>query len=216
MISVAPHPLLDVRAFYTHFPKALGHYSDAELSTIRLFFGPSTKGPLSLIETKGLIRDLLRNKGFSPSGRNKPAHEYLDKAVEKGWFTESSGINAAVDTCNVISLHSKLPISVLDKSKLNTPLQLRCCEAGTVYPFNPSGQLLKAGGLLSLHDSKGPTASPVKDAQRSKTDESTIHTLSVIWSHVALREHTDDTEEWYKALLTELGAQVQPIRLIMQ
>jgi hypothetical protein len=216
MISVAPHPLLDVRAFYTHFPKALGGYSDAELSTIRLFFGPSKKVPISFVETKGLIRDLLRTNGFSPSGRNKPAHEYLDKAIEKGWFTESSGINAAVDVCNVISLHSKLPISVLDKSKISPPLLLRCCDAGTVYPFNPSGQLLKAGGLLSLHDAKGPTASPVKDAQRSKTDKNTTDTLSIIWSHRALNEHTDNTEAWYKALLIELGAQIHPIQLIMQ
>ena len=61
--------------------------------------------------SKLLVRNLLRHGGFKPSGRSKPASEYLISAVEKGRL---GSINAAVDCCNVASLHSGLPISVVD------------------------------------------------------------------------------------------------------
>lgn len=54
------------------------------------------------------VRDLLREGGFKPSGRSKPASEYLAGVDSLG------GINPVVDACNAASLHSGLPISVVD------------------------------------------------------------------------------------------------------
>lgn len=215
MITQDPHPLLYLQAFRCQFPNPIGEYSEEALKPIRAFFTTDKHSPLQTIETKTIIRNLLRYGGFSPSGRNKPAHEYLNKAIEKGWFTPNKGINAAVDACNVASLHSALPISVVDTSKITPPLHIRCCPKDTSYPFNPSGQILKADGLLSMWDTLGPSASPVKDSQRSKTSEQTVSTISIIWSHIELQQHADATALWYQNLLSTLGAtiEVMPIQV---
>jgi DNA/RNA-binding domain of Phe-tRNA-synthetase-like protein len=206
MIVQTPHPLLYARAFRTDFSVPLGKFTDDDLKEVRSYFSLNCQTPLTSRDTKKQIRDLLRHGGFSPSGRNKPAHEYLHKAIEKGWFSKEKGINAAVDVCNVVSLHSSLPISVIDCSKVVEPLKITCCVKGTQYPFNPSGQILKADGLLAMCDSSGPSASPVKDSQRSKTDERTSQTLSIIWGHAELKSHVDETHAWYQDLLSSIGA----------
>ena len=56
------------------------------------------------------MRDLLRHSGFKPTGRSKPASEYLIKATEQGAL---SSINVAMDACNAVSLHIVLPINVV-------------------------------------------------------------------------------------------------------
>ena len=56
-------------------------------------------------------RDVLRNGKYKPTGRGKPAAEYLVRAAGEG---KLGSINLAVDLCNVVSLHSGLPISVVD------------------------------------------------------------------------------------------------------
>src|SRR5262245_38786006 len=110
MLTVAPHPLLDLRAFTTTFPRPLGEMPSP----------PELQAPLALDAAtpvhsahagREAVRDLLRHGGFKPTGRSKPASEYLLKAVRDGLLTS---INLAVDACNVVSLHSGLPISVVD------------------------------------------------------------------------------------------------------
>ena len=157
---------------------------------------------------------MLRHGGFGPSGRNKPAHEYLSKAIEKGWFSTDSGINAAVDVCNVVSLHSGLPISVVDFDQLKPPLALQLCPRDCTYPFNPSGQILKASGLLALWDQQGPSASPVKDSQRSKTSDKCSFTLTIVWGHKDLKSHTDATVDWHQSLLKSLGCELEDVSII--
>ena len=214
MIRLNPHPSLYPLAFHSRFPNPLGEYSESDLSHIRHFFQSHIDTPLSAIDTKKRVRDMLRHGGFSPSGRNKPAHEYLSKAIEKGWFSPFSGINAAVDCCNVISLHAALPISVVDVHKIEVPLQIRLCPSDCTYPFNPSGQMLKAGGLIALWDAQGPSATPVKDSQRSKTDARSTQTLSIIWGHQALKAHVDAAHDWYQDLLRPLGADLKAVPIV--
>lgn len=149
------------------------------------------------------VRDLLRHGGFKPTGRNKPASEYLIKAVEKEIL---SSINAAVDCCNVVSLHSGLPISVVDLDKLTEPLSVAVAPADSEYIFNATGQVLKLDGLLCLFDSEGPCANAVKDCQRTKTDETTTRTLSVIWGTNSLPGRAAEVKEWYESLLASAGA----------
>jgi len=64
------------------------------------------------------VRALLRQGGFKPTGRSKPASEYLLKAVRENLL---SSINVAVDACNIVSLHSGLPISVVDLDRTREP-----------------------------------------------------------------------------------------------
>ena len=139
----------------------------------------SAPTPPSIDEAvKSAVRSLLRWGGHKPSGRGRPASESLAKAVEEGrWPT----ITPLVDCCNLLSLQSGLPISVLDAGKLQAPLEVRVGRPEEEYVFNPSGQVLSLKGLPLVADASGPTGSPVKDAQRSKVDENTEEHLILVW-----------------------------------
>src|SRR6185369_7766563 len=103
-LTVEPHPLLDLRAFVTVFPRPLGEMPPAP--DLAALLSPDTAGPMtSSDEIREAVRALLRHGGFKPTGRSKPASEYLLKAVREGMLVS---INLAVDICNVVSLHSGL------------------------------------------------------------------------------------------------------------
>ena len=216
MILIDNHPLACIRIFRSFFPASLGSVED--LSGIRKYFiSPSEQLPIyPNPELKGIIRDLLRHGGFKPSGRSKPASEYLLKALEKEWFSPEKGINAAVDCCNVISLHSGLPVSVIDEDKASPPWRISICPDETRYPFNPSGQVINASGLLALCDSQGPSATPVKDSQRTKTHDGTTQTLSVIWGSTECESQVERALEWYRQLLNNLGIQTELVATEMR
>src|SRR6185437_16056779 len=122
----------------------------------------------------------------------------LLKAVREGSLWS---INVAVDACNVVSLHSGLPISVVDLDRTREPLRVGLAMAGASYVFNASGQTIDLGGLLCLFDAEGPCANAVKDAQRTKTTPQTRKTLSVVWGTTALPGRAAKAEEWYRSLL---------------
>ena len=205
MLTLDPHPLLDLRAFITIFPRVLGETpSSPELWAL---LAPGAAAPLQSDEAvREAVRSLLRRGGFKPTGRNKPASEYLLKAVREGLL---SPINAAVDACNAASFHSGLPISVVDLDRTREPLRVGVAPAGASYIFNASGQTIDLGGLLCLFDADGPCANAVKDAQRTKTGADTRRTLSLIWGTAALPGRAARTEEWYRALLEQHGATTQ-------
>lgn len=202
MLTVPAHPLLDLQAFITEFPRPLADLPSPPelLAGLALEFG---EAPLRSDDAvRAAVRDLLRSGGFKPTGRSKPASEYLLKAAAEGL----AGINAAVDACNVASLHSGLPISVVDLERVTPPLRVETAAPGSSYVFNRSGQTIDIGGLLVLADAEGPCAGPVKDSQRSKTGPETTRTLSLVWGSVALPGRALQTATWYRALLHSLGA----------
>jgi DNA/RNA-binding domain of Phe-tRNA-synthetase-like protein len=114
-------------------------------------------------------------------------------------------INAAVDVCNLVSLHSGLPISVVDLDLLSGAPRVQVAPAGTTYIFNPSGQTIDASHLLALYDDVGPSGTPVKDAQRTKTHPGTRATLSIVWGTRALPGRTEIATRWYRALLAAIS-----------
>jgi len=207
MLTIDPHPLLDLRAFVTTFPRPLGEMpSPAELVALLSLEAPA---PLHSDDAvREAVRHLLRQGGFKPTGRSKPASEYLIRAVGEGKLTS---INVAVDVCNVVSLHSGLPISVADLDKSREPFRVGVAPAGSSYVFNASGQTIDVGGLLCLFDADGPCANAVKDAQRTKTGESTRRTLSLVWGTVALPGRVAEAEAWYRALLERHGAATESV-----
>jgi DNA/RNA-binding domain of Phe-tRNA-synthetase-like protein len=201
MLAVDPHPLLRLRAFVTDFPRTLGEMG-APLDLRRPAPMASDDG------VRAAVRDLLRHGGFKPTGRSKPASEYLLKAVEGGTL---SPINVAVDACNLVSLHSGLPISVVDLEKAAPPLRVGLAPEGASYVFNASGQTIDLGGLLCLFDAVGPCANAVKDAQRTKTGQYTKRTLSIVWGPASLAAHVDEATMWYRRLLAESGAKTTEV-----
>jgi DNA/RNA-binding domain of Phe-tRNA-synthetase-like protein len=188
-IRLVPHPLLELGAFLA-----------------RLHAQPRAPEPIApgLDErVKNSVRDLLRHGGFKPSGRSKPASEYLVAAhAENRW----PRINPLVDICNVVSLKSGLPISLVDADKVQGELSIQIAPAGTTYVFNPSGQVIDASGLVCLYDAEGPTGTPVKDAQRTKTDDETKNVIVIVWGTNALPGRTAETVQWYRELLAPYAA----------
>lgn len=205
-LTLEAHPLLDAAAFTATFPSALGAMGPTSLPALLSATAPA---PLqSSDEVRAAVRDLLRHGGYKPTGRGKPASEYLIRAVSEGAL---SSINPAVDACNVVSLHSGLPISVVDLDRARAPFRIAVAPAETTYVFNASGQTIDVEGLLCLFDADGACANAVKDAQRTKTTHETTRTLSVIWGSKTLAGRTARALTWYGDLLTGLGANVEVI-----
>jgi DNA/RNA-binding domain of Phe-tRNA-synthetase-like protein len=208
-IGVQPHSLLDVGAFVTRFAQPLRDVPTAP--ELRALAAPGAVAPLASSENvRTEVRNLLRAGGFKPAGRSKPASEYLVGAVAEGRFP---AINAAVDACNVVSLHSGLPISLVDLDLIAGALVVQIAPGGTTYVFNPSGQLIDASGLICLFDAQGPTGTPVKDAQRTKTHDGTRATISIVWGTTALPGRTQDTTRWYRELVERCGAATEDVAI---
>ena len=206
-ISIDPHPLLDPAILQTIWPKTLSAIST--LPDLTTWFSDQARPPMDRPEeVKPTVRDLLRCGGFKPSGRSKPACEYLIGAVEKG---KMSSINPAVDCCNVVSLYAGLPISVVDANLGRGPWRIGIADPDTEYVFNPSGQVISIGGLISLFDADGPCGGPVKDSQRTKTHPGTTETLSIVWGTQSLPGRTQAAAAWYRSLMESLGAKVEVI-----
>lgn len=209
-LPVAPYPGLAVGAFTTAFPAPLGALPSPPWLT-DLLRRDAAEAPLTRDEdVRTAVRDLLRRRGYKPTGRGKPASEYLVRAAEEGAL---GSINAAVDACNAVSLHSGLPISVVDLDRAAPPFRIDVGGEGVSYVFNSAGQEIRLDGLLCLFDAEGPCANAVKDSQRTKTDADTRRTLSIVWAPEAYRARLDEAVGWYRALLARLGATTELVEV---
>jgi DNA/RNA-binding domain of Phe-tRNA-synthetase-like protein len=201
-LHVEPHPLLRVAAFVSELPAPLGDLPTppALLALLRL----DAAAPLARDEAlRTAVRDLLRHGGYKPTGRGKPASEYLVRAAAEGTL---GSINLVVDACNAASLHSGFPISVVDLDRARAPFRIAVAPPGATYVFNASGQEIDLAGLLCLFDADGPCANAVRDAQRTKTRAETRRTLSVVWGCTGHEARLEETERWYRSLLESSGA----------
>jgi len=148
------------------------------------------------------VRSLLRHGRYRPSGRGKPAWEYLLAAARSGDFPR---INDVVDLANLVSLSSRLPISLVDLDLAGCDLfRVRRGRAGEDYPFNPSGQVLALEDLLLLSGlpADRPIATPVKDSQATKTHDATTAVLAVIYAPRELIERAVAAAEQLAGMLT--------------
>lgn len=207
-LDVGEHALLRASAFETVFPGPLGR---VDATPAFAFLAADGAAPLQRDESvRQAVRDMLRAGGYKPTGRGKPASEYLVRAAEEGGL---ASINAAVDACNAVSLHSGLPISVVDAGSLTPPLRIAVAGPGDAYVFNPAGHEIQLAGLLCLFDGAGPCANAVKDSQRTKTGPDTVRTLSVVWGVAGHEARLDATVAWYRALLESMGASTEAVQV---
>lgn len=206
-LTVDEHPLLDLRVFVTEFVNPIGKTKTPK--QILNWISREKQAPVVAdVPVKPAVRDLLRYGGYKPTGRGKPASEYLRQALEKGSL---GTINLPVDACNVVSLHSGLPISVVDLDQVQDPLRISIAPEGSEYQFNASGQSIKLDGLLCLFDAIGPCANGVKDSQRTKTSATSVKTMSIIWGTKQLPGHSEQTEQWYRQLLESANAKTSDV-----
>lgn len=207
-IEAIPHPRLRYGAFVSTFPSPLGEIPSPDWLAELLDAGADA--PLERDEeVRTAVRDMLRQSGYKPTGRGKPASEYLVRASAEGSLAP---INLAVDACNVVSLHSGLPISVVDLDRTQAPFRIALGTAGEAYVFNASGQEIALAGLLGLYDGAGACANAVKDSQRTKTSPATRRTLTIVWGCVGHEERLAHALDWYRALLERAGAETELVR----
>jgi DNA/RNA-binding domain of Phe-tRNA-synthetase-like protein len=202
LVAFAPRLLL------AGLPRALADLPSPEW--LRALLHPAAAAPLRPDEgLRAAVRDLLRQRGYRPTGRGKPSSEYLVAAAADGRL---GSINAVVDAGNAVSLHSGLPISIVDADRAAAPLHLAVAAAGSTYVFNASGQEIDVAGLPCLFDAGGPCANAVKDAQRTKTGAATRRILAVVWGcDRPFADRPDAAAKWLAAVLGGLGATVEAL-----
>jgi DNA/RNA-binding domain of Phe-tRNA-synthetase-like protein len=135
---------------------------------------------------KGAVRDMLRHGRYKPTGRGKPASEYLLAAALEDRFPR---INSLVDVINLASLRSLLPISLVDLERAAaTRFRVRYGREGESYVFNAAGQIIELWDLLLLARDPGDVASanPIKDSLATKLTDTSKDALAVIYAPSAL------------------------------
>lgn len=134
---------------------------------------------------RGLIRDVFRNGKYKPTGRAKPASEYLLRVASEGAFPR---INTLVDICNTLSVASLLPISIWDLDKAETDRFIfRLGAVDESYVFNATGQDISltdliVGCAVRSDGSSEPIVNAVKDSQATKTDEDTARVAVALYA----------------------------------
>jgi DNA/RNA-binding domain of Phe-tRNA-synthetase-like protein len=150
------------------------------------------------------VRSLLKTFGFHPSGRSRPASEYLFKDLQnRGEF---NFINNVVDINNHLSLLSHLPISTFDLARAGYDLCLRIGLDDETYIFNREGQTLSLKKLLVVAkqgEDRAAIGSPVKDSQATKITDETRDIAVIIYcpANITTEEELQRLLERYMLLL---------------
>jgi len=132
-------------------------------------------------------RDMLRNGKYKPTGRGKPASEYLLRVARQGAFPR---INGPVDANNLVSLEACVPISLWDLDLAGArELEVRLGREGEHHVFNLSGQELAlrdlvCGCALAAGGSQ-PCITPVKDSMATKVRPETRRVGGIIYYPLA-------------------------------
>jgi hypothetical protein len=204
-LRVDGHPLLRLAAFTTRFPAPLGRV--ATPAAARDALRPDAPAPVARDEAvRAAVRDLLRHGGYKPTGRGKPAAEYLARAAAEGTL---GPINAAVDACNAASLHSGLPISVVDTARARPPFRVGIAPAGRRTCSTPRGQAIDLGGPpLPLRRrrpvrERGARRAAHEDARRDDAHVQRGVGVRGVGGRLA------DAARWYRALLHDAGAETE-------
>lgn len=136
-------------------------------------------------------RDMLRNGSYKPTGRGKPASEYLLRSAVNEKFPR---INTLVDINNYISLKYMVPISLWDLDLAeSTRFNFRLGAPDETFVFNQGGQTIDLKDLvIGCAISEGdqlPIVNPIKDSLKTKTKpESTNIAAAVYYPNTANSE----------------------------
>lgn len=180
--------------------------------------------PLEMSENalREAVRDMLRNGKYKPTGRGKPASEYLIRAAENDTFPR---INAPVDINNLVSLDSLLPISLWDIDLAKSDeFVFRLGELGESYIFNTGGQQIEVQDLIvgcrvtSAFPNGEPIVNPIKDSLATKTTPETRFIAAAIYAPTNLMSSQSLEEECAKFAfwLQQCGEHVHTQYAILQ
>lgn len=137
---------------------------------------------------RGACRDILRNGVYKPTGRGKPASEYLLGAAREGSFPR---VSALVDVNNFISLKHVLPISLWDPGRCaSADFEFRLGKEGENYIFNNAGQEISLADLVcgceGAAGASRPIVNPIKDSMGTKVRPETGTVIGAIYYPAAV------------------------------
>ncbi len=191
MANPTPHRLLvDAQAAERCFPvlvwaedvTATGVVARPDWSADALASARGGKSPVPTT-VQEQVRTMLRHGAYKPSGRGKPASEYLLNAAIRGEFPI---VNGPVDANNAVSLASGLPGSIFDADLSGRRLLLRHGLAGESYVFNPSGQSIDLEDLLVVcreaDEGWEPCGNPVKDSMATKVRAESRDVVGILYA----------------------------------
>lgn len=160
-------------------------------------------------------RDMLRNGTYKPTGRGKPASEYLARAAGEDF----PRINSLADVNNLVSLEAHLPISMWDLDSVPAGrYAFRLGGPDEEYVFNAGGQVLGLRDLVSgcrVTAESGPAGepivTPVKDCQAAKTHDGTERVVTCVYAPANLVSESTLAEVCARLAgwLTECGRMVE-------
>lgn len=171
------------------------HYPDAFEAALadRLAAEAAGHAPEHAEAVRLAARDMLRHGRYKPTGRGKPASEYLARTAADGSFPR---INALVDINNLISLDARLPISLWDLDRLGSDrMRFRLGCDGEAFVFNATGQTLALDGLalgarVGKEGTDEPVVTPIKDSHATKTTPDTRRVAAAIYAPDAVADET--------------------------
>lgn len=154
--------------------------------------------PDDLEARRQAVRDALRHGAYRPTGRAKPAAEYLLRAASEGTFPR---VNAVVDVANAASLDALVPLSIWDLDLAGGRLAgdpltgedglvVRRGRTGEAYVFNGAGQAIDLADLVlgAVAATDRPCVTPVKDSLATKTTPATRRVGAVWYAPAAMTD----------------------------
>ena len=133
------------------------------------------------------MRNVLRLGGYKPTGRGKPASEFLLGAALGAGLPR---VNNLVDINNLVSLRTALPISMFDLDHLGSEVSIRFGRTGERYVFNASGQQMDLAGIpVVCRNGDEPVGNAVKDSMLAKVSPETRNVTAVVYGSSDLPAH---------------------------
>jgi len=123
------------------------------------------------------IRAVFKATGKDPS-RYRPSSEALTRRILSGQALYH--VNNVVDSGNLISLMTGVPIGCYDASKLTGAITLKVGQKEEAYEGIGRGSI-NLEGLPLLADDTGPFGTPFSDSARTAVTEDTKNLLFVIY-----------------------------------
>ncbi|WP_417456022.1 B3/4 domain-containing protein [Kordiimonas sp.] len=144
------------------------------------------------------VRAAFKVCGKDPS-RYRPSSEALTRRViaGKGLYL----VNNVVDSGNLVSLMTGIPVGVYDAEKIKGDVRLTIGEAGEEYAGIGRGSI-NLEGLPVMHDSEGPFGTPFSDSARTNVDETTTRIAFVLYGLNIDIAHVEAAAEIADTLIT--------------
>ncbi|RMB02778.1 B3/B4 domain-containing protein [Eilatimonas milleporae] len=154
--------------------------------------------PASTDPVIAATRHAFKTFGKDPS-RYRPSSEALTRRALTG--KGIGPVNTVVDTGNIISLMTGLPVGAYDARWING--DVRCRIAGENETYDGIGRgAVNLGGLLVLSDADGPFGSPFSDSGRTAVTDTTENLAFVLYGLNVTEETVEAAAEFADSLIS--------------